>query len=61
MAVPRNRHSNARKNTRRAHMAHKPKRVGKCESCGATALPHCACTSCGNYRGRQVSKGTDQE
>ena len=33
MAVPRNRHSNARKNSKRAHHAKKPKQIAACISC----------------------------
>lgn len=61
MAVPRNRHSNARKNKRRSHMAKTPVRLAVCANCGAMCLPHCACTACGMYRGRQVTKGAEQE
>jgi large subunit ribosomal protein L32 len=49
MAVPRNRLSNARKNSRRAHHAKKPKQTRKCTNCAATKLPHTICASCGAY------------
>ena len=54
MAVPRNRHSNARKNSKRAHHAKKPKSLSQCSSCGAKKLSHVACPSCGMYGGRNV-------
>lgn len=54
MAVPRNRSSNARKNSRRAHHAKKPKRVVTCTHCDAPCVPHHACSSCGHYRDRFV-------
>ncbi len=54
MAVPRNRHSNARKNSKRAHHAKKPKTLGSCKNCGAAKMPHVVCASCGVYAGRQV-------
>ena len=47
MAVPRNRMSNARKNSKRAHHAKTPKSFSACSACGATRMPHCACPSCG--------------
>ncbi len=53
MAVPRNRLSNARKNSRRAHHAKKPVNSTKCQ-CGAIRLPHTICASCGMYGNRQV-------
>jgi len=54
MAVPRNRHSNARKNSKRSHHAKKPKRFSTCANCGTQKLPHVICSSCGHYAGRQV-------
>lgn len=61
MAVPRNRHSNARKNTRRAHDALKPVNTSECPNCGAQRRPHTACPSCGFYKGRQIIKGKNAE
>jgi large subunit ribosomal protein L32 len=54
MAVPRNRHSNARKNSKRAHHAKKPKSTSLCSNCGASKLPHVLCNACGSYNGRTV-------
>lgn len=54
MAVPRNRHSNARKNTKRAHHAKKPKCLSLCTNCGSHKAPHVICGSCGWYAGRAV-------
>lgn len=54
MAVPRNRHSNARKNSKRSHHAKKPKQVTTCASCKTPKLPHVLCPSCGSYNGRVV-------
>ena len=55
MAVPRNRTSNARKNSRRAHHAKKPRAVTQCPNCGVMKLPHTLCSACGQYDGRQVT------
>lgn len=54
MAVPRNRSSNARKNSRRAHHAKKQINIGKCSNCGGTCLQHKLCMHCGHYSGRAV-------
>lgn len=54
MAVPRNRHSNARKNSKRAHHAKKPIQTVKCSNCGSGRLPHVICGACGAYGGRIV-------
>lgn len=56
MAVPRNRVSNSRKNTRRSHMAKKPKQTVACSNCGVAALSHTVCGACGYYGGRLVLK-----
>ena len=54
MAVPRNRLSNARKNSKRAHHAKKPKMTTSCTNCSATRLPHTICASCGAYGERMI-------
>ncbi|MDR3624675.1 MAG: 50S ribosomal protein L32 [Chlamydiales bacterium] len=54
MAVPRNRVSNARKNSRRSHMAKKPKTTSSCSNCGKVCLPHALCLACGHYGDRLV-------
>jgi len=54
MAVPRNRTSNARKNSRRAHHAKKQVNIGKCPNCGGTYVQHRLCMHCGHYAGRAV-------
>lgn len=54
MAVPRNRLSNARKNSRRSHHAKKPKALSTCKNCGVAKLSHVMCPSCGFYAGRLV-------
>ncbi len=56
MAVPRNRLSNARKNSKRAHHAKKPKSTGSCPRCGLSKLPHMICQACGAYGDRIVIK-----
>jgi large subunit ribosomal protein L32 len=50
MAVPRNRLSNARKNSKRSHHAKKPKLLATCENCGIARLPHHSCQACGIYK-----------
>lgn len=54
MAVPRNRHSNARKNTRRSHHAKKPKCFSVCQNCATPKLSHVVCSSCGWYAGKAL-------
>ena len=54
MAVPRNRHSNARKNTKRSHHAKSAVSLAVCTECGEKKKPHTACGQCGTYKGRAV-------
>lgn len=54
MAVPRNRLSNARKNSRRSHHAKKAKKLAVCKTCRNVFMPHTICMSCGAYNGRVV-------
>ncbi|MEX0962135.1 MAG: 50S ribosomal protein L32 [Simkaniaceae bacterium] len=61
MAVPRNRVSNARKNSRRAHDAKRPVSVGRCSACGSPCRSHRACSSCGNYKGRSILSPKEAE
>ena len=54
MAVPRNRSSNQRKRTKRAHHALNKKHPAVCSNCGNYRMPHAICASCGHYKGRAV-------
>lgn len=54
MAVPKRKHSRARRDSRRAtHRVKVPKMV-ECPQCHSPRLPHRVCAVCGTYRGRQV-------
>lgn len=56
MAVPRNRMSNARKNSKRAHHAKKPRSIAACSNCNEPKLPHVICAKCGFYNDKAVLK-----
>lgn len=60
MAVPRNRLSNARKNSRRAHHAKKPKNIVECPNCKGKKMSHRACSQCGHYAGRSLTSGEEK-
>ncbi len=60
MAVPRNRLSNARKNSKRAHHAKKPKNPTACSNCGSFRIQHHACSACGFYDGRPFLKKEEE-
>lgn len=55
MAVPRNRNSNARKNSKRAHHAKTPKQFQACIHCGSDCMPHRACPKCRSYGGQPAT------
>jgi large subunit ribosomal protein L32 len=54
MAVPRNRMSNARKNSKRAHHAKKRKHLSICSNCKTPRRPHFICPSCESYGGKNL-------
>ncbi len=54
MANPKRRHSQARRDKRRAHDALRRPAGSLCEHCGEAKLPHRVCPHCGHYRGREV-------
>jgi large subunit ribosomal protein L32 len=54
MAVPRNRLSNSRKNTKRSHHAKKPINTHTCANCAKPKLRHSICLGCGAYGSRIV-------
>ncbi len=59
MAVPRARHSNAKKNSKHAHLAKKPLASTICLNCRNSILPHHMCPSCGHYKGRSYNTEKD--
>ena len=60
MAVPARKVSKTRARTRRAHMALTAKGVTKCPSCGTIVRSHRVCKSCGEYKGKEVVKKSEE-
>ena len=54
MALPKRKHSKARRDKSRTHWKLKVVSLTKCPQCAQPTLPHRVCSSCGYYRGRQV-------
>ncbi len=54
MAVPKKRHSSARRDKKRSHQALSAPNLDTCPQCGETKRPHHACAVCGTYKGREV-------
>lgn len=61
MAVPRNRMSDARKNSRRANTKRSPKNIAPCKSCGKLALPHKLCANCHSYGGEIIDSKKEKK
>ena len=57
MAVPKRKHSQARRDKRRSNVWKlKAPALVTCTQCGSFKLPHHACGSCGYYKNREVVK-----
>ncbi len=55
MAVPKTKHSQARKNKRRSNVWKlSAPALSKCTQCGVLKTPHRVCPDCGYYNGRQI-------
>lgn len=54
MALPKHKHSSARRDKRRSHLAMRPTNLTRCAQCGKAIRPHRVCSFCGTYRGRQA-------
>ena len=52
MAVPKRKTSKSRRDKRRTHKKTAMPNLSTCAQCGESKLPHHACPSCGNYKGR---------
>ena len=56
MSVPKKRRTKSSVGQRRSHHSLKAKKLAKCPKCGKAIRPHCACSFCGYYKGREVIK-----
>ena len=54
MAVPKNKVSKARRNSRRANWKLTAPNMVECPQCREYKMPHKVCKSCGYYDGKQV-------
>lgn len=54
MGLPNQRHTKARRNRGRSHMALKAPNLSACQKCGVKKLSHQICLNCGYYGGREV-------
>ena len=57
MAVPKRKHSRARRDSRRSSVSKLDMpALSKCTQCGELKLPHHVCKACGYYKGVDVLK-----
>lgn len=56
MAVPKKRTGHSAQGKRRSNWKATKPTTTVCPTCGETVLTHTVCTSCGNYKGKPVSK-----
>ena len=57
MAVPKRKHSQARKNKRRSNVwKMDAPAFCRCTQCGQLKLPHHVCGTCGYYKGKEIIK-----
>ena len=57
MAVPKRKHSQARKNKRRSNVWKlEMPAFSKCTQCGQLKTPHRVCPHCGYYKGKEIIK-----
>jgi large subunit ribosomal protein L32 len=52
--LPKRKHSQGRRDRRRAHDALQARNLVQCSNCGEMRLPHRICPNCGHYQGREV-------
>ena len=54
MAVPKRKTSKSKRDKRRTHKKTEAPNLSVCSQCGEAKMPHHACSSCGDYKGRTV-------
>lgn len=60
MAVPKKKTSKSRRDMRRAHDALTPTFSVVCPNCAEPKLRHRACPACGQYRGHEIVKISEE-
>jgi large subunit ribosomal protein L32 len=52
--LPKRKYAKARQGKRRSHLKLSPPVLINCPQCNTPILPHHACPTCGNYKGREA-------
>jgi len=61
MALPKRRHSKARRDKRRSHHALPLPGYTYCTHCDAPIMPHSVCNICGYYKDKKIIKVKEKE
>lgn len=61
MAVPKKKMSTSRRDMRRAHHALSKTNTITCSTCGEQKKRHHVCLNCGNYKGKEIIKKTEEK
>ena len=61
MANPKSRHSNCRRDKRRANWKGVAPNVVECSECGEPKVSHRICPSCGMYKGKTVLEVVEKD
>jgi len=56
MSVPKKKRTKSSVGKRRSHRSLQIKNLFKCPQCGKAIQPHRACSFCGFYKGREITK-----
>jgi len=59
VGLPKKRTSKQKRDQRRANWKLTAVNVSKCPKCGAPAVPHRVCASCGTYKGKQITAAAE--
>ena len=54
MPVPKRKTSKSRRDSRHSTRFIRPQAITACDNCSKPIIPHCACDSCGFYKGAKV-------
>ena len=54
MAVPKQRNTKSKRNSRRSHIRLAAPKLVPCPKCGTLIPPHTVCPNCGYYKGKEI-------
>lgn len=60
MAMPKKKTSKSRRDKRRANWKVAPLGLSTCSQCRQPKRPHCVCSNCGHYAGKEIIAAADE-